>query len=419
MKIELGMTNHIIRKGKTVIKKYKQETVIKGLGKTALQRMIMEFYFSKLFSNSLSTKPLKMDLNKGETTFTFFDGVPLTSLLSNSSVIPEEILKDISKILLNVSKNKLKTDKQSLQSYSNTFNDFVDKSSTILDEYTISKKLLTKYNLDIYNVFSESFDKQPEVVTHGDFWLGNLLYNKNKKILKLIDWEFADAGSIYLDLGTYYCYSLGFANGADLFLKNAKLQNYSIQLIRYFAIYRILRILSFVTLEDVKKTNISNEYGLAYLINVLKIFLEDISSFQLDTGKEIMESIDSRTKVSILVMNQDERVLLLKRKLDDKFPNMWEPPGGRKEKKEMILDAVKRELLEETGVSVDVGLKYIGETNFSIKDSNKKVNAVFFSLKTNNQAIKISEHGEFGWFTIEEAIKLVDFEFIKQLLKKI
>ncbi|MEI7424826.1 MAG: NUDIX domain-containing protein [Candidatus Staskawiczbacteria bacterium] len=419
MKIESGMTNYTKKKGRFVIKTYRQGTTIKGLGKTALQRMLTEFYFSKFFSNGIATKPVKMDLNKGETTFVFYDGIPLTSLLNDSTVIPKNILVDVAKIILAVSKNTLKTDKQSLKNYGNALQNFVEKSSDILKAYKLNKGHILKYNSDICNIFADFFDKQPEVITHGDFWLSNLLYNKKNKGIKLIDWEFADAGSIYLDLGTYYCYSLGFTNSADLFLENVKLQNHSVQLIRYFAIYRILRILSFVGLEDVQKTNVSDEYGLAYLVNVLKVLLENLDSFKLDSGRDIKENIDSKTKVAVFVISQNKKVLLLSRRADDKFPNMWEPPGGRKKNGETLLDAVKRELMEETGLIFDTGFKYFSETNFSMDGGTKNTNAIFFTIQTDEQDIELTEHEKYSWLSIDEAIVLVEFDFIKQSLEKL
>lgn len=419
MDIIQGMTNQTTKKDSSVIKKYKQETVIKGLGKTALSRMLTEFYFSNFFSNSVSIKPLKMDLNKGEVEFDFYKSIPLSVFLNDKQYIPKEILNKISEILMIVGSNKLETDKQTLKSYCNTFENFISKSVDILEEYDVSSDKLLKYNADICSVYSNFFDCQTEVITHGDFWLSNLLFNKEDDEIKLIDWEFADAGSIYLDLGTYYCYSLGFRNGIDLFLENSKLNSHSVHLIRFFAFFRILRILSFVSLEDVKKTKISDEYGLVYLINILKIFLEEIDSFVLDSGKEISEGIDSKTKVVVFAVSKDKKVLLLKRTKNDRFPNMWEPPGGRKEVGENLLDAVKRELHEETHLSVDGELTYLGETNFSISGANKKVNAVFFTIQIDEQEIKLTEHEKYGWFTVEEAIDLVEFDFIKLLLEKI
>lgn len=419
MKIESGMTNYVKKKGKFVIKTYRQGTTIKGLGKTALQRMLAEYYFSNLFSNSVAIKPVKTDLNKGQTTFEFYNAIPLTSLLNDSAVIPEKILADVAKIILTVSKNTLKTDKQTLKNYGDALQEYVEKSVSILEAYKLDKSQILKYSTDICSVYSKYFDKQPEVITHGDFWFSNLLYCKKNQNIKLIDWEFADAGPIYLDLGTYYCYSLGFTNNSDLFLKNSKLQNYSVQLIRFFAIYRILRIFSFVSLEDMQKTKISDEYSLAYLINILKILLENLDSFMLNSEREIKENIDSKTKVAVFVIDQNKNVLLLKRRADDNFPNIWEPAGGRKEKNETLLEAIKRELKEETGLIFETGYEYFAETSFSISGKTKNINAVFFTIRTKQQDITPTEHEKYGWFTIEEAIKLVDFKFIKQLLARI
>ncbi len=57
--------------------------------------------------------------------------------------------------------------------------------------------------------------------------------------------------------------------------------------------------------------------------------------------------------VGALVFNRN-RVLLVKRR-DPPMPGQWAIPGGRVEWGESLADAAAREVLEETGIAVDVG----------------------------------------------------------------
>ena len=71
-------------------------------------------------------------------------------------------------------------------------------------------------------------------------------------------------------------------------------------------------------------------------------------------------------------MISHDRLLMVKRGHE---PNkgLWTVPGGRVERGESLEDAVKREIREETGLSVEVGklaghLEYIGDHHLVILD---------------------------------------------------
>ncbi len=53
-----------------------------------------------------------------------------------------------------------------------------------------------------------------------------------------------------------------------------------------------------------------------------------------------------------IVIKQDDAILMLKRTRDDHFPDLYELPGGGLEENEDIFSAGKRELYEETGLSI-------------------------------------------------------------------
>jgi 8-oxo-dGTP diphosphatase len=60
--------------------------------------------------------------------------------------------------------------------------------------------------------------------------------------------------------------------------------------------------------------------------------------------------------VAGLVIGADERVLITQRRADQALPLQWEFPGGKVEPGEAPVAALVRELAEELGVTVRVGL---------------------------------------------------------------
>ncbi len=59
--------------------------------------------------------------------------------------------------------------------------------------------------------------------------------------------------------------------------------------------------------------------------------------------------------VAGLVVADDGKILITKRRADQVMPNQWEFPGGKVERGEAPVAALARELREEIGAVVDVG----------------------------------------------------------------
>jgi 8-oxo-dGTP diphosphatase len=65
--------------------------------------------------------------------------------------------------------------------------------------------------------------------------------------------------------------------------------------------------------------------------------------------------------------------LLMIRRNKEPYTGRWSVPGGTLERGEYLTDAVRREVLEETGIEVDVGdllgiLEWVGEPHYVILD---------------------------------------------------
>lgn len=111
-----------------------------------------------------------------------------------------------------------------------------------------------------------------------------------------------------------------------------------------------------------------------------------------------------------LVLNDRDEVLMIK------APNPlrgWEYPGGVVEEGEMILDALKREIREESGVEVEV-LRLVGVCQNVQKCT---VNFDFVCRYISGVPTTSDESLEVGWFTKEEALKMAGNPMTKKRLE--
>lgn len=72
-----------------------------------------------------------------------------------------------------------------------------------------------------------------------------------------------------------------------------------------------------------------------------------------------------------LIINNQFDVLMTLRPPDKLRPNMWEMPGGKRERDETDQACLARELLEELGVVVDVHPRLIATDTFEWDDASK------------------------------------------------
>ncbi|MCS7230246.1 MAG: NUDIX domain-containing protein [Candidatus Kryptonium sp.] len=87
----------------------------------------------------------------------------------------------------------------------------------------------------------------------------------------------------------------------------------------------------------------------------------------------------------------------------------WDFPKGNVEEGESELDAVRREVAEETGIKqieiiegfkVGIGYYYKAKGKLVYKTVN------YYLAKTNEKEVKLSyEHEDFAWVTVSEALK--------------
>lgn len=110
----------------------------------------------------------------------------------------------------------------------------------------------------------------------------------------------------------------------------------------------------------------------------LKVEMEHV---RLPDGREIEEwpIIDARDYVNVVVMNEAGEIMIVEGYKHGIRRSSWQVPGGYLEPGEDPLEAIQRELLEETGYESEEW----GLLGSYVKDANRRVSVGHFFLARN------------------------------------
>ena len=93
--------------------------------------------------------------------------------------------------------------------------------------------------------------------------------------------------------------------------------------------------------------------------------------------------------------------MITSRPYDKSFAGSYEFPGGKVKKNEFLLEALKRELMEELSVRINVN-KLIFLCSYQIIRGRKKIHLNFFYTDTWLGKIKAVEKQEVKWIRLSE-----------------
>lgn len=122
----------------------------------------------------------------------------------------------------------------------------------------------------------------------------------------------------------------------------------------------------------------------------------------------------------------DDEILLLKRNKHP-FINQWSLPGGKIDAGEFTDQAVRREIIEETGILIQA-LSYKGLVSELVCDG--EINLIYhhlvhvFSSEVHKSIRRLSPEGELAWFALDQLERLKDemvvsdYHIIKEMLVK-
>ncbi len=135
-----------------------------------------------------------------------------------------------------------------------------------------------------------------------------------------------------------------------------------------------------------------------------------------------MSNRSKKAQIWIARVNEAGLTQVLLFKVLERRGGGWHPVTGGVEKGESFLEGAKREVEEETGFSPDRGEWFDLEFSYRFvgRFGEAEEHAFGFFLKSHkkNPVIDPSEHTEFEWVSLEEALHRVQFESQRDALNR-
>jgi 8-oxo-dGTP diphosphatase len=108
------------------------------------------------------------------------------------------------------------------------------------------------------------------------------------------------------------------------------------------------------------------------------------------------------------VVADDDAVLLLRRPADDFMGGIFELPSGKVEHGEALDTALRREVEEETGLTVSTIDEYLGGFDY-ISGSGKKTRQFTFAVVVHSLApVRLTEHDSYQWAPLSSEPPVTD-----------
>ncbi|OGE74127.1 MAG: hypothetical protein A3I07_00215 [Candidatus Doudnabacteria bacterium RIFCSPLOWO2_02_FULL_42_9] len=126
--------------------------------------------------------------------------------------------------------------------------------------------------------------------------------------------------------------------------------------------------------------------------------------------------------VKVLLKNKEGKYLLLERNLE-KYPevpkdNRWDIVGGRIEVGVPLLENLKREILEETKLSLTHEPKLLSAQDI-LRGADKHVVRLTYVAEIEGEPRLDEDHSSYRWFTLDELRKLSELDmYFKEVLEK-
>lgn len=120
--------------------------------------------------------------------------------------------------------------------------------------------------------------------------------------------------------------------------------------------------------------------------------------------------------VTAAVIEKDGRILIARRKKGDHLENKWEFPGGKLEAGETPQEGLRRELLEEFGMHVEVGA-FIGSSRFVYPHAS--IELLAYRTVCLSAEWTVRDHEEVRWVLPEELGRYDFSEADRPIVKKL
>jgi 8-oxo-dGTP diphosphatase len=121
-----------------------------------------------------------------------------------------------------------------------------------------------------------------------------------------------------------------------------------------------------------------------------------------------MEKIVQKKIVAAAILDNDKILIIQRSSQENLYPDMWELPSGKREELEDTNKALIREVLEETGLKVEI-IKILSVFDYQINKGIEIRDATQINYLVKiigNKKIKLSaDHKNYSWVGLEDISK--------------
>ena len=105
--------------------------------------------------------------------------------------------------------------------------------------------------------------------------------------------------------------------------------------------------------------------------------------------------------IGMAIVVHDGKILIAQRKKSMKQGGLWEFPGGKIEAGETPVDCIRREFMEELGMTVNVG-EFFGEMTYTYPGLDTFHFDTYWGTCDNPTPTKLDAHEQIAWVRPEE-----------------
>jgi 8-oxo-dGTP diphosphatase len=124
--------------------------------------------------------------------------------------------------------------------------------------------------------------------------------------------------------------------------------------------------------------------------------------------------------VKALIQNDQGQYLFMRRTqaFGDEAEPHWDIPGGRINPEEPLLEALAREIKEETSLTIDATPKLLAAQDIFAGHANLHVVRLTYALVGEGEPRLSDEHQEFAWMTREEALAAAIDSYLRRVIEQ-
>lgn len=126
--------------------------------------------------------------------------------------------------------------------------------------------------------------------------------------------------------------------------------------------------------------------------------------------------------VKALLRNKEGRYLLVRRSTEKyrDVPPSWDIPGGRINAGTPLLENLRREVREETGLELKGAVRLITAQDIFTKDGERHVVRLTYTGEIEGEPVLDEENTDYMWARVEEMMQMSDLDsYLREAIRNI